>query len=95
MGKDEAAVENYKIYITNFPEDARGYQNIGIVYKRLNNLDDTIANFEKALELQKDKKDVELQEDLAECYHIKKDYANALKYYDEVLLVKTMTTMSE
>lgn len=88
MGKDEAAVESYKIYIANYPEDARGYQNIGIVYKRLNRLDDTIANFEKALELQNDKKDVELQEDLAECYHIKKDYANALKYYDEVLLVK-------
>ena len=54
----------------------------------MNKLDDTIANYEKALALQTDKKDIELVEDLAECYHLKKDYPNALKYYDEVLLVK-------
>lgn len=88
MGQDEAAIENYKIYIENYPNDPRAYQNIGVVYKRLNKLDDTIANYEKALTLQTDKKDIELVEDLAECYHLKKDYPNALKYYDEVLLVK-------
>ncbi len=88
MGQDEAAIENYKIYIENYPNDPRAYQNIGVVYKRLNKLDDTIANYEKALALQTDKKDIELVEDLAECYHLKKDYPNALKYYDEVLLVK-------
>lgn len=88
MGQDEAAIENYKIYIENYPNDPRAYQNIGVVYKRLNKFDDTIANYEKALALQTDKKDIELVEDLAECYHLKKDYPNALKYYDEVLLVK-------
>lgn len=87
MGQDEAAIENYKIYIENYPNDPRAYQNIGVVYKRLNKLDDTIANYEKALTLETDKKDIELVEDLAECYHLK-DYPNALKYYDEVLLVK-------
>ena len=54
----------------------------------MNQYDDVIANYEKALALQKDKRDIVLVEDLAECYHIKKDYPNALKYYDEVLLVK-------
>ena len=88
MGQDEAAIENYKIYIANYPNDPRAYQNIGVVYKRLNKLDDTIANYEKALELQKDKKDVDLEADLAKCYHLKKDYPNALKHYDAVLLVK-------
>lgn len=88
MGKDTAALENYKIYIKNFPQDARAYQNIGIVYKRLNMIDDTIANYEKALELQKDKRDITLVADLAECYHLKNDYPNALKYYDEVLAVR-------
>ena len=88
MGQDEAAIENYKIYIEHYPQDARAYQNIGVVYKRLNQLDNTIANYEKALELQKDKKDIVLEEDLAECYHMKHDYQNALKYYNEVLLVK-------
>lgn len=87
MGQDEAAIENYKIYITNYPNDARAYQNIGVVYKRMNKLDDTIANYEKAIALQKDKKDMTLVEDLAQCYHLKKDYPNALKYYDEVLAV--------
>lgn len=85
MGNDEAAVENYKIYIKNYPNDARAYQNVGIVYKRLNKIDETIANYTKALELQKDSRDIELVKDLAECYHAKQDYNNALKYYDEVL----------
>lgn len=88
MGQDEAAIENYKIYIQNYPNDPRAYQNIGVVYKRMNKLDDTIANYEKALALQKDKKDIVLEEDLAKCYHLKKDYINALKYYEAVLLVK-------
>ncbi len=88
MGQDEAAVENYKIFIANYPKDARAYQNIGVVYKRLNKLDETIVNYEKALALQADKKDIDLVEDLAQCYHLKKDYPNALKYYDEVLAVK-------
>ena len=88
MGQNEAAIENYKIYITNYPEDARAYQNIGIVYKRLNQLDNTIANYEKALELQKDAKNADLEEDLAECYHLKHDYTNALKYYNEALVAK-------
>lgn len=88
MGQDEPAVENYKIYIANYPNDARAYQNIGIVYKRLNQLDNTIANYEKALELQKDNRDADLVEDLAECYHLKHDYTNALKYYNEALLTK-------
>lgn len=88
MGKNEAAIANYKIYISNYPNDARAYQNIGIVYKRLNKIDDTINNYEKALELQKDKRDIVLVEDLAECYHLKHDYQNALKYYDEVLAAK-------
>lgn len=88
MDKNDAAVENYKVYIKNYPDDARVYQNIAVVYKRLNNIDETIFNYEKALELQKDNKDVEVILALAECYHLKKDYNNALKYYDEVLLVK-------
>ena len=85
MNKDEAAIENYKIYIENFPQDVRAYQNIAIVYKRILKIDDAIANYEKALKLQKDKRDIELVKDLAECYHLNKDYSTAVKYYDEVL----------
>lgn len=85
MGKEEASIENYKIYIENYPQDARAYQNIAIVYKRLLKTDDAITNFQKALKLQKDKRDLALVSDLAECYYLNKDYVNALKYYDEVL----------
>lgn len=85
MKKDEAAIANYKLYIEKYPDDARAYQNLGIVYKRLGKIDETITNYSKALELQKDKRDLSLVEDLAECYHLKKDYPNAVKYYDEVL----------
>lgn len=85
MGKEEASIENYKIYIENYPQDARAYQNIAIVYKRLLKNDEAIKNFQKALSLQKDKRDLALVSDLAECYYLNKDYTNALKYYDEVL----------
>ena len=88
MGKDQSAIANYKIYVANYPNDARGYQNIGVVYRRVNDVDNAIVNYKKALELQKDKRDIELVSDLAECYHIKKEYKEAIKYYDEVLTVK-------
>lgn len=88
LGRDNDAIASYNMYIQNYPKDARAYQNLGIVYKRLNNIDLAIANFEKSLQLQGDKKNIDLIEDLAECCHIKKDYNNALKYYDEVLAVK-------
>lgn len=85
MGKNESAIASYKIYIAHYPEDARAYQNIGVAYRRVNDIDNAIKNYAKALELQKDKRDIALVSDLAECYHIKKDYVNALKCYDEVL----------
>ena len=36
MGQDEAAIENYNIFKANYPNDPRAYQNIGVVYIRLN-----------------------------------------------------------
>lgn len=86
MGKNNEAVEQYNIYIKNFPDNALAYKNLGIVYKRLNNIDKAIENYEIAIA--KHCRDFDLKEDLAQCYHLKKDYKNAIKYYDEILLVK-------
>jgi len=86
MGKNAEAVEQYNIYIKNFPDNGLAYKNLGVVYKRINNVDKAIENYEIAIS--KHVMDFDLKEDLAQCYHLKKDFANAIKYYDEILLVK-------
>ncbi len=83
MEKNAEAIAQYKLYVSNFGEDARAYKNMAIVYKRLNDYGNTIENYEKSLAL--DPTNVDLKRELANCYHIKKDYTTALKYYDEVL----------
>lgn len=88
LGRNDDAVASYKLYIEHYPKDARGYQNLGIVYKRQKNFDSAIENFEKTLILQAGKKNLPVMQDLAECYHLKKDYPNALKYYNAVLASK-------
>lgn len=85
MEKNVEAIAQYKLYVTNFGEDARAYKNMAIVYKRLNDYDNTIINYEKSLALEPTSLD--LKKELANCYHMKKDYATALKYYDKVLEV--------
>mgnify|MGYP005754051329 CR=1 FL=1 len=86
MGKNAEAIQQYDLYIKNFPDNAIAYKNLGIVYKRLNNIDKAIANYELAIA--KHCRDFDLKADLAQCYHLKKDYTNAIKYYDEILLVQ-------
>lgn len=86
MGKTPEAIPQYTLYIQHFPDNAIAYKNLGIVYKRQNNIDKAIENYELALS--KHCLDIDLKEDLAQCYHLKKDYTNAIKYYDELLLVK-------
>lgn len=83
LGKYDNAVEQYKSYITVFPEDANAYKNLGIVYKKLDNNDLALFNFEKAYS--KDSSNIEIKKELALCYHKKKDYINALKFYDFAL----------
>ena len=83
MGKNEQAIEQYKIYTENFPDDVRGFKNLAILYEREKKYDLAIAEFTKAIA--KDNEDLSLKKEIANCYHIQKDYANALKYYDEIL----------
>lgn len=83
MSKNAEAIEQYKIYTENFPDDVRGLKNLAILYQREKNYDSAIASYEKAI--LKDSEDLTLKKELANCYHAKKDYQNALKYYDAVL----------
>lgn len=83
MEKNVEAIAQYKIYVSHYGEDARAYKNMAIVYKRLNDYDNTIVNYEKSLAL--DPANLELKKELANCYHMKKDYVTALKFYDAVL----------
>ena len=81
--KDQEAIKQYNDYIKAYPKDADGYVNLGALYKRINNTDLAIENFEKAFEL--DPNDMDTVKDLAFCYHKKNDYQKALKYYNIAL----------
>ena len=83
LGRYEEAIECYKQYITAFPDDANAYRNLGLVYKKLDNNELALFNFEKSYS--KDSTSLETKKELAYCYHRKKDYVNALKYYDFAL----------
>ena len=85
MGKNTEAIEEYKTYIKAFPNDANAYKNLGLVYKRQNDIDLALFNIEKAYTL--DSSDNDIKKELALCYHQKQDYINALKFYDMVLSV--------
>ena len=83
IGKETEAVEQYKLYIAAYPEDADAYRNLGLMYKKLCNEDLAMFNFEKAYSL--NSSDNETKKELGLCYHKKQDYVKALKYYDLAL----------
>ena len=83
MNKNEEAIEQYKEYITAYPDDADAYRNLGLVYKKLDNNDLALFNLEKSYS--KDSSNIDTKKELALCYHKKLDYINALKYYDLAL----------
>ena len=83
LNRNEEAIEQYKQYLVAFPEDASAYRNLGLVYKKLGNNDLALFNFEKSYS--KDSSNNETKKELAFCYHTKKDYVNALKFYDFAL----------
>lgn len=84
MGKNSEAIEQYKTYLKAFPNDANAYKNLGLVYKRQNDIDLALFNIEKAYTL--DSSDNDIKKELALCYHQKQDYINAIKFYNMVLV---------
>ena len=84
MGKYPEAIEEYKIYLKAFPNDANAYKNLGLVYKRQSDIDLALFNIEKAYTL--DPSDNDTKKELALCYHQKQDYINALKFYNMALM---------
>ena len=83
MGKYPDAIEEYKTYIKAFPNDANAYKNLGLVYKKQNDIELALFNMEKAYTL--DSSDNDIKKELGLCYHQKLDYVNALKFYNMAL----------
>ena len=83
MGKDQEAIEQYKIYLKAFPNDSNAYRNLGIVYRKINEQELALFNMEKAYSI--DPSDVQTKKELALYYHQKQDYINALKFYNLAL----------
>ena len=67
MDKNDEAIEQYKAYLTAYPDDADAYLNLGLVYKKLNNNELALFNFEKSYS--KDSSNNETKKELALCYH--------------------------
>lgn len=84
QSKDSEAILQYNNYIKAYPNDADGYINLGALYKRTENFDLAIENFEKAYNISSD--DIDTLKDLAFCYHRKGDYVKAVRFYDEALV---------
>ena len=78
------AIEQYKTYLKAFPNDANAYKNLGLVYKKQNDMELALFNIEKSYSL--DPSDNEVKKELALCYHYKQDYINALKFYNLALI---------
>ena len=83
MDKPDSAIEQYKEYLKAYPDDPNAFKNLGLVYKKTGNLDLALFNLEKAYSM--DSSNQETKRELALCYHMKKDYVNALKFYDLAL----------
>ena len=83
MGCYKDALEQYKIYLKAFPDDAVAYRNLGIVYKNDGNKELALFNLEKSYSI--DSSDIETKKELANCYHMAHDYVNALKFYNFAL----------
>lgn len=77
------AIVQYNIYIKSYPQDISAYTKLGIVYKNNKKYDAAISTFNKILAM--DSTDMRAEKALAESYHAKGDYINALKHYDIVL----------
>ena len=77
------AIEQYKTYLKAFPNDANAYKNLGLVYKKQNDIELALFNLEKSYSL--DPSDNDIKKELALCYHYKQDYINALKFYNMAL----------
>ena len=51
MGQLTDAIEQYKAYIKAFPNDANAYKNLGLVYKKQNDIELALFNLEKSYTL--------------------------------------------
>jgi len=77
---DQALVE-YQKTIDIKPDYAKGYYNIGSVYREKKNSDEAIASFQKALET--NPKYAEAHYALAAIYYEKKEFKLAIEHFDQ------------
>lgn len=83
MKNIDGAVEQYKMYLKAYPEDINASIKLGLLYKNNKKYNEAIEIFTKVLE--QDSSDMKTEKALAEAYHAKGDYTNALKHYNIVL----------
>lgn len=81
----EAALIYEKLLLTKEGKWPIVYFNLGIVYSKLENVDEAIDNFKKAVELEPDYIEAHLA--LGVLHEIKKDYESAIKNYENALKI--------
>lgn len=92
--RDNAAI-NYRVYLQKYPDDTRGWHNLGHNYLMLKQWDEAIASFTKVIEINPHSASTYIN--LATCYSATKDYPKAIENYlkafdlnPEFLMVKNL-----
>ncbi|MFQ5652833.1 MAG: protein kinase [bacterium] len=95
IGELEKAVENLEKYAALSPNKPNAFDSLGEIYMLMGRLDDAILNFKKTLEI--DPAWIGGPSRLAYVYALKEDYAEALRYVEEVfsLVDKFVSTEQE
>ncbi|MCK5454865.1 MAG: tetratricopeptide repeat protein, partial [Calditrichia bacterium] len=80
-GEFDKAIECMKKYVQNSPGDANPFDSMGEVYLEIGDIDEAIRTFMKAEAVKSDwNEDI----NLAYCYALQEDYAEAVRYIDNV-----------
>ena len=82
IGDYENAIEYFKKYASAYPEDADPHDLLAEAYLRKGNLDESIANFKKALEI---KPGFGSDSSVGYVYALKENFKEALKWYDKYI----------
>jgi len=80
-GKYQAAIQNYKNALKLYPNEANIYNNLGVAYSKVNDLNNAEINYKKAIKLKPS--DALAYSNLGSIYERKKNYAEAAKYLEK------------
>ena len=93
-GDSNRAIECYKIYLAQYPDDAHGWFNLGWLYMaRLNKNEKAIETFRRVLDI--NPSDASSYINIATCYKEMRQYEKAIEYYEKGFLLSPESITGE